>query len=95
MALTHTLAGLRTALDTYNTAVAAALGTAAASSAWSTAWAAFVAYETTWGGLPTGVQTEGFAAGMPRPADLRATLEKASSQAVRDRRRMIRTQVRK
>lgn len=98
MALTHTLAGLRTALDTFNTSYAAAVAAPGAST-WATAWSDFGAYAATYNGLVA----EGFTVGsgtagsLPAPKDLLIVLQAAQSGVGgvrRDQRRLVRTSVR-
>lgn len=77
MALTYTIAGLRAALDAWETSFAAAVGAVPTSALWDTARGDLATYETIWAGLPEKVTLEGVSANMPHPDALQRTLDKA------------------
>lgn len=69
MALTFTQAGLQSALDSLNTAVAA-YEAAPSATLWASGRAAFVAYELTYAGLIRKANADGVAIELPDPAGL-------------------------
>lgn len=81
MALTFTVAGLQTQLDTFNTAVQA--------ESWGAAWKAYLAYAATYGGLIKQATADGASVTLPEPETLRAGLAQAQAAAasVNDNRR--------
>jgi len=74
MALTHTVAGLRAALVTFDDAVQA--------ESWGSARLAWNAYAATWAGLPKGAM-DGVTAEFPDPKTLLENLETIQTAAAR------------